>query len=146
MGPVAPILSAVGAVASVVGTLESNRQQKKSAAAQKKSQRAQRASQNFQAMRERRIQAAQAQRLQAAQIAGGFSSGVSQGSSAVQGAVGGISAQLASNVGAAGVTQGLAEQASIFNQLGADAATSAQQAQSIAGLGTTIFNSAFSRV
>lgn len=137
---VAAVIGAVGAVSSVVQGRKAAKQQKRAAAESKKAQRVQTRMQDLQAMRERRQQAAQARVARSQQIAGGFASGVGFGSSAVQGAVGGISSQLASNSGFGSQMQGMANQASIFNQNAADFSTKANVAQGYSQMGASIFN------
>lgn len=130
-------------VASGAYSISSQRKQakaqKRAAAEQRKSIRAQQASQNYQAARQRRQQAAQARMLRAQQVAGGFSSGIGTGSSAVQGAVGSIGSTFGGNIGASNIAQGLANQASIFNQNAAGFTSQANQYAMNSQLGSSIF-------
>lgn len=115
---------AVAAVAvGVASTAVSYRQQKKAAKAQKiaafeqrKAEKVREKQSVIAAVRERRQQRARASVLQAQQQAQGFSSGIGQGSSVIQGTVGSLGTQLASNMGYSGQQQALSSQAGQFSQ------------------------------
>lgn len=110
-GATAASATAVGIAATGLGisTLASVQQRNQS----KRSIRAQQAIAERQNARERKQQIRQARIARAAQIAGGEAAGVGLGSSAVQGAAAGISAQLAANLSF--LDQTAANQSTIFS-------------------------------
>ena len=135
-------MAVTAAVIGTIGTINQMNQSKRAARKQEQANRVQRRMEDVRANRERRAMAARAQRAQAEQMAGGFSAGVGQGSSVVQGAVGGIGSQFASNIGYSQQMQGMAGQASIFQQQSANAQSQASMWGGVASIGGSIFSNA----
>lgn len=113
--------------------------QKKSAKAQRRSLRTQQKMSDLTAGRERRQMLAKARVMRAQQQAAGFSSGIGQGSSVVQGAIGGLGSQAASNFGFSAMQQGLARQAGQYNIAAGNAQSDAAKWGAIGSFSQTIF-------
>lgn len=121
----APIAMVVGAVASVVGTVKSAKAQKKSLALQKQQQEVQTRRSRRQAIREMQIR-------RAASVSGAVGAGTFGGSGSM-GGIGSLGSQLGESLGFSTQMSGLSE--------GINAAErSSITGQTIAGLGSTVFN------
>lgn len=143
MGAVAPILSVVGTVAGIVQGQKAAKSQKRAAQQQQKAQKVNQRISDVRAARERRQQMAQARVLQAQQQAAGFSSGAGMGSSAVQGAVGGLQSQLAGQMAFSNQVQGLSGEASQYNIAASGFQSQAASQQALGNLfqqGASIFS------
>jgi hypothetical protein len=131
-------IAAIGAVAGIKGGIDAKKAAGDQADAQEKSEKTQQKIRDLQAARERRTQVRQARAQRAEMVAGSGAGGTLQSSSSITGA-GSVGSQLGSNLSFLDQTQGLAQQASIFNIQAASAGSRVASGQALQSLGGSLF-------